>query len=503
MEFGRIDGHITLAGERFKFVTLLWEKGKVENGYFTIGLPFLSANSEVLNSAYPLSLLTDSSDFIYESLIEEEVIESALKNFYELGGVVTFDTKGTPHDQKVSAILDNENTEKILYCVFLINKIVKDNIFYVAHIAKSIQFMPSHDVELVIARKLNNVFNARRVTPYIIKIIPVSRDVMENSRSYREVVIWDLYQNYRAIMVTDKVALHEGQIEFDTEYYGTYAIYGAGPELYIKPDLKEKATGYALSIVMRKMGNSAFIYRPKINTQAKFRTLVFLVASRLLTLNQIYCLHGDLHAGNFVLELNSALKFSNYIQCEDIFVFNNIDLYMNFDLIDFGSCIEMHEGDAVRDFIKKIVPNIYSNNKSTIDTIARASPLDLALSATLLDLYYFIESFYNSSNEYEQIKQLKSEFQDYIVNKFADYLESNSQELLLGGGSDQVNIHSAISDGIDSDMFIGGSINPNFGNRVAHHHLTTRILPLYKFLENFYREESNSIDKEKIFNVIK
>jgi hypothetical protein len=510
MEFSRIDGHITLAGERFKFTTLLWEKGKPETGYFTIGLPFLSANSEVLNSAYPLSLLIEDSDFVYESLIGDEVVESALKNFYELGGVITFNTSGVPHDEKISKILEDENIEKILYCIFLINKINKDNIFYMRHIEKSIQFMPSSDVELVMMKLLSKIFNARRVVPYIVKIIPVSRDVIENARNYREVVIWDLYQNYRAIMITDKVALHEGQIDFDTEYYGSYAIYNAGPELYIKPDLKEKATGFALALVMRKMGNSAFIYRPKINTQAKFRTLVFLVASRLLTLNQIYCLHGDLHAGNFVLELNSALRYSNYIQCEDLFIYNNIDLYMSFDLIDFGSCIEMHEGDAVREYIARIVPNIYSNNKSTIDIIAKASPLDLAISATLLDLYYFIESFYNASTEYEQIRQLKAEFQDYIVAKFAEYIESNSQELMLGGEEDifssentSANIASSLADDYDRDMFVGGDVNPNFGNRVTHHHLTTRILPIYKFLEEFYREESNSIDKEKIFNVIK
>lgn len=505
MEFNRIDSWITLADEKFKFASILWEKGNVGAGYFTIGLPFLSANSEVMNSAYPLSLLVEDTDFIYDSLIEDEVIESALKNFYELGGVITFDTKGAPHDENISKILDNENTEKVLYCIFLINKINKDNIFYTRHMTKSMAFMPSPDVEIIISKKLNALFNARRVLPYIIKIIPVARDVIENYRSYREVVIWDLYQNYRAIMVTDKVALHEGQIDFDTEYFGAHVIYNAGPDMYIKPDLREKATGFALAIVMRKMGNSAFIYRPKINTQAKFRSLVFLVASRLLTLNQIYCLHGDLHAGNFVLEINSALKFSNFIQCEDLYIHNNIDLYTSFDLIDFGSCIEMHEGDAIKDFIKKIVPNIYANNKSTIDMIAKASPLDLALSSTLLDLYYFIESFYNASNEYEQIRQMKATFQDYIVSKFADYVENNSQELMLGGAEvASMNITSSLPDSFDNTLFIGGGVvNPNFGNRVTHHHLSTRILPLYKFLEHFYREESNVIDKEKIFNVIK
>lgn len=501
MEFSKIDCYITLADEKFKFAILLWERGKVELGYFTIGLPFISANSEVLNCAYPLSLLISDSDFMYESLIIDEVIESTLKNFYELGGLISYDTKGAALDEKISSIIDNENTEKILYCIFLINKINRDNIFYMKHVESALKFMPSQDVELVIASRLTKMFNARRVAPYIIKLIPVSREVIDNSRSYREVVIWDLYQNYRAIMMTDKVALREGHIDFDTEYFGNYIIYGAGPELFIKPDLREKATGFALAIVMRKMGNSAFIYRPKINTQAKFRTLVFLVASRLLTLNQIYCLHGDLHAGNFVLELNSMMRYSNYIQCEDLFIYNNIDLYTSFDLIDFGSCIEMHEGNAIRDFIKKVVPNIYSNRKGTIDALAKASPLDLAISSSLLDLYYFIESFYNASTEYEQIKQSKAEFQDYIVGKFDEYLDSNSQELndrFVGGRAT-----SAIPDGHDMNMFIGGDLNPNFGTRVTHHHLTTRILPLYKFLEHFYREESNAIDKEKIFNVVK
>ena len=175
----------------------------------------------------------------------------------------------------------------------------------------------------------------------------------------------------------------------------------------------------------------------------------------------------------------------------------------------------MHEGDAIRDYIKKVVPNIYANRKNTVDVLVKASPLDIAISASLLDLYYFIESFYNASTEYEQIKQAKAEFQDYIITKFDEYLDSNSQELgHLGGApthggsinvsiSTNISISSAIPDGHDMNMFVGGDINPNFGSRVTHHHLTTRILPLYKFLEHFYREESNAIDKEKIFNVVK
>ena len=268
MEFNRIDCYITLADDKFKFAMLLWERDKVELGYITIGIPFISANSEVLNCAYPLTLLSSDSDFVYESLIVDEVIESTLKNFYELGGLISFDTNGAALDEKISAIIDNENTEKILYYLFLINKINRDNIFYMKHIEKALKFMPSVDVELIIANRLTKVFNIRRIVPYIIKVIPVTREVIDNSRSYREVVIWDLYQNYRAIMMTDKVALREGQIDFDTEYFGTYIIYNAGPNLFIKPDLRERATGFALAIVMRKMGNSAFIYRPKINTNS-------------------------------------------------------------------------------------------------------------------------------------------------------------------------------------------------------------------------------------------
>lgn len=504
MEFNRIDGFISLGGDKFKFVSILWEKGKVESGYFSIGLPYLSANSEVFTTAYPLSILVNNRDFIYKTLSDDEVVESMLKNFYELGGIISFNTNGVLMEPKISELMEEESIGKILYCIFLINKINKDTIFYTSHMEKALQFMPSSDVELVLNKILISIFNILRVALYIIKIIPVDREVIRDSRSYREVVIWDLYQNYRSIMITDKIALHEGRIEFEDEYFGFYVLHNATPDLFIKPDLKAKATGYALALVMRKMGNSAFIYRPKINTSSKFYTLIFIVASRLLVLNQIYCIHGDLHAGNFVLEINPSMKYSNYIQCEDLYIYNNIDLYTSFDLIDFGNCIEMHEGDSLREFIKKVVPNIYNNKKETIDLLVKASPLDIAISATLLDLYYFIESFYNSSTEYEQIKDQKIKFQDYIIERFLEYLDNNSRDILMGGAtSGDYNIHSSMPDTYDTDMFVGGDLNPNYNNRIVHHHINSVSLPIYKFLDHFYRDESNTLDKEKIFNPIK
>jgi len=505
MEFNKIDGYMSFADKQpFKFMSFMWSNTKADTGYFTIGVPYNSANSEVLYNAFSMSLLINNHNDIFNRLISNELIESALINFYELGGRITYNTKGAQLDSIITEIINNENIDKILYCMFVISKFDKPNIFYIKHIAEFMTFMPSTEIDIEISKVMNLIFNAYRVTPYIVKVIPVPKEYIRDVRDYQEVVIWDIYQNYRKVMAINKTSFNEDQgIEFDEEYFGAYAIFNANADMFIKPDIRERATGYALALVLRKMGNSAFIYRPKINTNAKFRTLIFLVATRLLTLNQIYYLHGDLHAGNFVLEINPKLWYSNYIRCEDIIIFNNIDLYINFDLIDFGNCVNFHDSKTLIEFIKMVLPNIYNNYKSTIDSIAKASPQDLAIAATLLDLHYFIESFFNVTTEYEQIRDTRDKFETYIVDEFVKYLDANKNTFseYVGGGIGY-NISSAITSTNSIFNFnLGGSeqepeqIKNNFN-------LTTRLLPLFKLLKHFYGEESNLIDKEKIMNII-
>ena len=513
MEFNRIDGYMSFAGNKsFKFMSFMWQNGKADSGYFSIGIPFNSANSEVLYNAFSMSLLINNSNDIYDKLVSDELIESALKNFYELGGQITYNTKNTQLDNIMTNIINSEYTDKILYCIFIISKFDKPAIFYTKHIAESLTFMPSNEIEIEISKVMCSVFNTYRVVPYIIKIIPVPKEYIRDVLNYQEVVIWDIYQNYRKIMTINKVSFNEDQgIEFDEEYFGAYSLFNANADIFIKPDIRERATGYALALVLRKMGNSAFIYRPKINTNVKFRTLIFLVASRLLTLNQIYYLHGDLHAGNFVLELNAKLWYSNYIKCEDIVTYNNIDLYINFDLIDFGSCINFNDGKSLIEFIKMVLPNIYNNYKSTIDTIAKSSPQDLAIASTLLDLYYFIESFFNINTEYEQIRDTRDKFHLYIIEEFTKYLEANKNTFdrasgTFVGGSVIPNIQSAIGGSAKSvfNFNLGGDAQPGEveAYKGQNFNLTTRLLPLFRLLNHFYREESNLIDKEKIMNVI-
>lgn len=516
MEFNRIDGYMSFADQiPFKFMSYLWQNGKADNGYFTIGVPFNSANSEVLYNAFSMSLLINNHTDIYNKLVSDELIESSLVNFYELGGQITYNTKGAPLDNVMTELINNEYIDKILYCIFVISKFDKPAIFYIKHIAESLTFMPSNEIEIEISRVMYSIFNTYRVTPYIIKLIPVPKEFIRDVRDYQEVVIWDIYQNYRKVMTINKVSFNEDQgVEFDEEYFGAYAIFNAESDIFIKPDIREKATGYALALVLRKMGNSAFIYRPKINTNAKFRTLLFLVSTRLLMLNQISYLHGDLHAGNFVLEINPRLWYSGFIKCEDIVIVNNIDLYINFDLIDFGSCVNFHDSKSLIEFVKMVVPNIYGNYKETIEMIANASPQDLAIAATLLDLHYFIESFFTINTEYEQIRDTRDKFQLYIVEEFTKYLESNKNVFDKGGfvgGSMTPNIQSALSiGGMKKDKFnfnLGGADLleddiPIAAQKQQNFNLTTRLLPLFKLLKHFYMEESKMIDKEKIMNVI-
>jgi hypothetical protein len=505
MELQFLPINISYCGDTFNFAKYLWALNRVENGYFTIGVPYLSSNSEVFYAAYPLSILINNSSFIYERLMSEEIIESALKNFYELGGKITFNSRGITFDHKISSLLDDEKIEKILYCIFLIHKFNRDNIFYIKQMENAMKFFPSDEVDLVIAKVIYNVFDILKVMPYIVKAIPITKDLISNIKNYREVVIWELYQNLRGILVTDKISLNEGKIDFEEEFFDSYIINNADSSFYVKPDIKEKATGYALVLVLRKMGNSALIYRPKINTENKFRTLLFMVISRLITLNRMNFIHGDLHAGNFVFEMSQNRWYSDYIQCEDIYIRNNIDLYNSFDLIDFGSAIEFHESDGLIDFIARVIPNIFANRKPLIERLARTSPMDLAIAASTLDLYMFIESFFSISKDYEQIKETRSLFQDYILEKFNAYLDSNDkldervQGMMYGGGDLGSSI---IPDIVDEDMFIGGDPNPNYGNVTKFHNITYNILPLYKLLDHFYRHDSDLIDKSKIINTI-
>jgi hypothetical protein len=507
MELNNVDIWMELAKDRFKFASIMWRKDDLESGYLNIGVPFQSSNSEVLHAAYSMSIFVNNFQLIYDSLMLEEIIQTSIINFYELGGKIEINSKGAPHTQKLSELLNEENLEKVLYCIFLLHKFNRPDIFYIKQMERALEYFPAPDVDAVIAKVIYGLFERLKVLPYIIKEIPIPKDKINNIQEIREVSIWDLYQNYRAIMVTDKISLLEGIFTFEEEYFDAYLIFNSGPDFFVKPDMQDASTGYVLVMVFRKMGNSALICRPKINTNNKFRTLLFLVASRLLTLNQIFFLHGDLHCGNFVLELDANHWYSDYIQCEDIFIRNTIDLYNSFDLIDFGSCIEFHEGLPLCEFIQKIVPNLFSNYEDTIRRLAKSSPVDLAIASTLLDLYRFIESFYNSSHEYEQIRRTKEEFQEYIITQFTDYLDANTQRVAQFEGGAQstsksVTCKSILQDEVDNNMFVGGDINPNYGNIKKHNNLTARVLPLYKLIDHFFREESDLLDKNKIVNTI-
>lgn len=507
MEFNYVDGYMNFVDNKpFKFMSFMWATNKSENGYFTIGVPFNSANSEVLYNAFPLSLLLNNRNEIFNKLIENELIESSLINFYELGGNITYNTKNTKLDKSTMELINDEQIDKILYCWFMISKFYDERIFYIKHIAEVMNFMPSHEVDIEIAKVFEIILNRYMITPYIIKLIPVPKESIREVRDYQEVVIWDIYQNYRKTMVINKVTF-DLDVHFDEEYFGSYAIFNANEDTFVKPNIQEKATGYALALVLRKMGNSAFIYRPKINTNTKFRTLIFMVATRLLTLNQIFYLHGDLHSGNFVLEISNKLWFSNYIKCEDLFIYNNIDLYINFDLIDFGDCVNFHDSVGLVNFIKKVVPNIYSNYEETINLIAKTSPQDLAIAASLLDIHYFIESFFNASTEYKQISDTREQFQLYIVEEFTKYLDVNkvqSQQFEGGSHLSRTRYRGGMSCNFTSALSMGNYMIEGGADemRMPNFNLTTRLLPIFKMLNHFYREESNLIDKEKILNAI-
>ena len=509
MELNYLNVNMSFCGDEFNFAKYLWNSDKMEEGYFTIGVPFISSNSEVLYAAYQLSILINNSSFLYNALRSEEVIESALRNFYELGGKITFDTKGVKFNPKLSSMLDDENIEKILYCIFIIHKFNRPDIFYIKHIEKAMQFFPTEEVDIVMAKVLYNTFDNLRIKPYIIKEIPISKALVANIKNYREIVIWELYQNLRGILVTDKISLSGGKIVFEEEYFDSYVAPNTGAEFFIKPDIKQKATGFTLMLVLRKMGNSAFIYRPKINTDSKFRTLIFMVASRLITLNRMNFIHGDLHAANFVLEISRDRWYSDYIRCEELIIRNNIDLYNSFDLIDFGKSIEFRESDALIAFFANLLPNIYGNRKTLIERLARTSPTDFAIAITLLDLYKFVDSFYNASKDYEQIRQTHDSVQAYIIEQVTSYLNSNDTSRIanesLGGGKfteDTFNIASIVPDTVDTDFFVGGDINPNYNSVTQHHNITHNILPLYKLLQHFYSHDSSLIEMQNVLNYI-
>ena len=514
MDLNYLNINMSFCGEKFNFAKYLWHSDRMEEGYFTIGVPFAGSSSEILYSAYHLSLLINNSRLIYDSLIAEEVIVSALRNFYELGGKITFVTEGVAFNTKLSLLLDDENIEKILYCIFLIHKFNRPDIFYIKHLGKALEFFPTEEVEIVLAKVIYNTFDKLKVEPYIIKTIPISKAILGDVKNYREVVIWELYQNLRGILVTDKISLSSGKIMFEEEFFDSYTI-EADSSFYIKPELREKATGVALVLVLRKMGNSAYIYRPKINTDEKFRTLIFMVASRLMTLNRINFLHGDLHAGNFVIEISRDRWNSDYIQCEDLIIKNNIDLYNSFDLIDFGNSIEFRESDALIEFFKSILPNIYENRKTLIERLARTSPTDFAIAITPLDLYKFVESFFNASKDYEQIRKTKDAVQAYILDQLFAYLDANDTANKFIGGvegvniiDELVNVKSIIPDSYDDNFFTvnpitgGAEVNPNYGTETRHHNITHNLLPLYKLLEHFYRQDSDMIDRSRVKNTI-
>lgn len=512
MELLSVNGYIAIDGlERIKFMNLLWNKNNFRDGYINIGMPYQSSNSEILTEAYKMTLLLDNSTAIYNKLSSIDFIERELINFYKNGGVITFNTKNVVHAKEFSDLLNDEMIEKILYCLFIINISDNPSLFYLDYFKEYTKYFVHDDL---VIRELKNIFNFFiEDAKYIIKIIPLKKELISKIDDIQETLIWDIYQECRSIMVTDKISLAEGEIKFRQEYFGNYIIYDYGSTSFIKPDMKEIATGYALAIIFSKMGNSVAFYKSKINNGKKFMNLVFIVAARLLILNMIMYIHGDLHIGNFVYDTTDKPR-REFIQFEDLLIHNELAINSIFDLIDFGSCINFRDNEGIKQFVAKTIPNIYNNNKQIIDRLVKSSIVDISTIMSLLDLYVFINNIYNSSELRIHFEKEKMLIEEYIIEEINNYLTRNdynfneeftggSEVEFIGGLMDKIDKSTAFyeeeNDNWLEEGFKGGleSLEKNNIN-----FLTVRQMPLYKLLKKFYRNESDNIDSSRVISPI-
>lgn len=295
-----------------------------------------------------------------------------------------------------------------------------------------------------------------KIQDYIIK--PVEINARTNSDDLREYMIWNMYAEYRKLYCKN----------YDSLLLAKFC-----------------ADNNAL-LLFRRNGLDLTYYLSK-NPNYDLHSVIFLVACNLIILHQACFIHANLTTDNIVYsKYGSSSKLLQF----DKFKAKNISMvYDSLEIINFSKAISFNESEALLQFIKLVVPELYAKYEKLLATLAKISCIDLAVASSQLDLLYFLQQ--TNSNK-SMRDYLHDSYEKYLIGD-TKVLEEVSQKYHGGAeieGLELLNHQSVFTrDVFDlSDYFANESVSEFVGgeNDKGTNNIFANNLPLWKFLQEFY-----------------
>lgn len=482
-------------------------KNKIHDGVFSFGSNYKSSYGEVLYAAFNSEqyflknkeILEKIENFQNEDIIS--IIENIKSEYYGCNSGIDILNSKFPYFKKI-----------LLY-------------FYIASCATMQIKINNLGIEfegkMSIANVVGCIISDINFIPLVVKFIPIEKKIIPKINNYREIVAWENYQINRNIQNID--ILHKPK-----KILYTYGYINETKHLYNQEHIKNRDNNCALYIILLYMGtNIKNIINTTIAEIKLFRNIVFMVASRLLILNQSGFLHGDLHIDNFVYFRGKK----NLLERKDIYIKSGklrIRCYIScigvFDIIDLGESVLMTESSAISDFIFKCAPDLHKRYNSQITKLCKISPEDIAIAVSLLDLHYFIADWEREVPNANLYSDIIADMKNYIIEEIIRYLDYDTNltksACYEGAGLNELNQDDRYilnHKSVFSQEYIGagfamfGGIDKILSNADNYplykfkeskksYKLDYKVLPIWRFMQTFYGEESAAISDEDLKN---
>lgn len=507
---------LLLGSEKLAIAHILYRE-EVHDGVFSFGSNYKSSYGEVLYAAFE-----SNAYFLRNEEILEKIEKFQTENIFTIIG--NMKTKYYGCESGIAKLKSKFPcmTKILLYfyvssCIIMKSDVIDKFGLQLTDIVNIIKAIS------VIVRDINCL-------PLVVKFIPFEQKFIPQIDNYREIVVWSCYELNRKLENITEKGNNRGKLLY------TYGYIKGTKKLYNQAHIANRDKGCAAYIVLLYMGISIKNHVGDFNIDIKaFRNFVFMLATRLLTLNQSGFLHGDMHIDNFVYHRGSKnlLERSDiYFACDKLRTRSYINCNGIYDIVDFGESVMMTESGAIADYIFKCAPDLHKRYNSQISELCKISPEDIAIAVSLLDLHYYISDWEIGIPNTNLYSELIADMKNYILEEIIRYLDydgSLAKSSMCGGATlnnsvdeqQQQDIHHYILNhkSVFSQEYIGsgyeifGGIDKilskgineplyNFKNSTKSYKLDHKSLPIWRFMQTFYAEESATISNDDLKDAV-
>jgi len=392
--------------------------------YLSMGAPYKSTNSEVLDRAIELFYFINYD----QTGVRMNLHKSDIAALFDMS---TFHILPR-HNEQVVIKLWNELTDrvKIQILTTVVTMTHKNNLY--RHIYDRLN--------------IRDIQQGLLAGSSIIKVIPIKYNKDINIDDYR-----DVYFN-RVLYPDDNLTFVYPNIK------ETGIVGGITNKFYSKYNMAIQAarTNTALTVMMNKLPFSVFIFMrdvlfPKYSEKIYFtevNNLLYKSLKALLYVHRKGFYHGDFHTGNLVIgETHDLFKLPEF---EDGMI---LAQKYNVNPIDFGESFFFTEHIHILMLIKKNLSEIYGKYVDKIKEKYKTHRDEFVIASTCIDIIEvltsfrdtikFIISFHNlvPSDHHKNISKRFKEMINWVVSKYTEYLKSNKsiydifaeEQTLLGG----------------------------------------------------------------------